>query len=141
MDIKINDNERKVLEQLVEAYDPDEWGAYAFRSLANQTKLDIPQVRRACRSLARKGLAAYERTLWNDDGPAGAGYRATEEGAAFILPCDLCGKRASFDFLVNDKGEQVVLPQEGLRRVRECRAHEEQSPNRKQLANNLSLTL
>src|SRR5437870_300515 len=81
-------------------YSPDEWGAYGFKGLVSQTKLEVPQVRRACRSLAKKGFAKFERTLWNEeDGqPAGAGYRATEEGAAYITPCDLCGKRATYDY-------------------------------------------
>ena len=124
----INENERKVLEILAEAYSPDEWGAYAFASLSRQTKLEVKQVRRACRSLAKKGLAVYERTLWNDDGPAGAGYRASEEGAALIDPCDLCGKRAVYDYEVDEKGEMAITT-EG-RRIRECEEHYKQSAAR-----------
>lgn len=43
--------------------------------------LPRPQVRRAVRSLARKGLAAYSRALMNEDGGlAGAGYALTLAG-------------------------------------------------------------
>lgn len=94
--MKINDKERKVLDILVQAYHPDEWAAYAFASLSRITKLTIPEVGRACRSLRKKGLAEYERTLVTDEGvPAGAGYRATEEGAALLHPCIVCGKRGT----------------------------------------------
>lgn len=128
---KINENERKVLEQLAEAYHPDEWGAFAFKSLIAGTKLELKQVRRACRSLAKKGLAKFEQTLWNDDGPAGAGYRATEEGAAFINPCDLCAKRATYDYYVDEKGEDTYKSLEG-RHVLECEEHFKQSAARPQ---------
>jgi hypothetical protein len=120
MKAKINDNERKVLEKLAEDWHPDEWGAYSFAPLSRITKLEVKQVRRACRSLAKKGFAKYERTLVDMDGvPAGAGYRATEEGAALITPCDLCGSRATFDYHVDKKGE---FAWDG-RRVRECEVH------------------
>lgn len=124
--IKINENERKVLEKLVEAYEPEEWGAYGFKSLSLITELEIKAVRRSCRSLAKKGLAAYERTLWSDDGPAGAGYRATEKGAEFIEPCDVCGRRATFDYMVDDSGNHELdkgFNRENTHRVRECDDH------------------
>lgn len=123
---QINEKERKVLAILAEAYEPDEWGAYAFKSLSLQTKLEVKEVRRACRSLAKKGLAQYERTLWNEDtGPCGAGYRATEEGAALISPCDMCGVRATYDYRVDEKGEMFMgfASKTPLRRVRECENH------------------
>jgi hypothetical protein len=42
-------------------------------------------VRRACRSLARKGLAEYHKGLWTMDGvPGGAGYAATMAGADLL---------------------------------------------------------
>lgn len=127
-EITINDKERKVLVVLAEAYQPDEWGAYAFKSLASQTKLEIKDVRRACRSLAKKGLARYERVLWNEDtGPAGAGYRATEEGAAFISPCDICGQRATYDYRVEADGTQTMNDDENTRDVLECEEHYQQS--------------
>lgn len=123
----LNEKEWKVLKVLAEVYEPDEWGAYAFKGLAAQTSLEIKEVRRACRSLAKKGLAQYERTLWNEEtGPAGAGYRATEEGAALINPCDVCGARAVFDYYL-DESEEQTPPFRGAHHVRECEKHYEQS--------------
>lgn len=87
--IKITDNERKVLETLADAYDQsgwDEYGIYTFDPLQRKTGLDRRHVRLACRSLQRKGLAKYVKALWNDDGPAGAGYGATQAGFDFINP-------------------------------------------------------
>lgn len=131
---KINDNEKKVLKVLAEAYHPDEWGAYSFAPLSRLTKLEIKDVRRACRSLAKKGLAVFERTLWNDDGPAGAGYRASEAGAAHITPCDVCEKRATYDYNVEDDGTQTENDDENTRRVLECDDHYKQSVKQKALA-------
>lgn len=134
--IKINDKERKVLEILADAYHPDEWGAYAFASLSRQTKLEVKEVRRACRSLAKKGLAKYERVLWNEDtGPAGAGYRATEEGAAFIDPCDICGGRISYDYTIDANGKhdwEKGYDEKTGRHIRECNEHYKQSAARPQ---------
>lgn len=124
---KVNEKELAILKILAEAYSPDEWGAYAFASLSRQTKLEVKDVRRACRSLAKKGLAQYERSLWNDDGPAGAGYRATEEGAAFISPCDICGKRATYDYNVEQDGSWTSNDDEKTRHVLECDDHYKQS--------------
>lgn len=43
------------------------------------------EVRRSCRSLARKELAEYHRGLWTEDGePAGAGYCITRTGHDFL---------------------------------------------------------
>ncbi len=126
MNNKINEKEQKILVVLAEAYEPDEWGAYGFASLSSQTKLEVKEVRRACRSLAKKGLAKFERTLWNEDGLAGAGYRATEEGAALITPCDICGKRATYYYYVNQKGEDA-WHKEGNRHIQECEEHYKKS--------------
>jgi hypothetical protein len=119
---KVNENERKVLAILAEAFD----------SLARQTKLERNIVRRACRSLAKKGLAKFEQTLWNDDGPAGSGYRATEEGAALITPCDICQKRATYDYWLDPKGEHTIESDKDARHIRECEEHYQQSANRPQ---------
>ena len=82
----INDNEKKVLAVLAEAWGDeeyeDEFPCLGFARLIDDTKLDRKTVRRACRSLKRKGLAQFVRGLWTEDGePAGAGYSATKEGA------------------------------------------------------------
>jgi monoamine oxidase len=42
------------------------------------------RIRRACRSLARKGLAEFHRGLWRESGePGGSGYGATRAGRVF----------------------------------------------------------
>lgn len=96
--MNLNDNECKVLAILADEYS-DEGRCYYFRSIAALSKLTIKEVRRACRSLAKKGFAKYERGLFNDDGEvAGSGYGATEAGAAFLSPCDVCGALAVFEY-------------------------------------------
>lgn len=124
MTTKINEKERVVLEVLADSYAPEEWGAYSFAPLSKKTSLDVKEVRRACRSLARKGLAQYERVLVDGDGvPAGAGYRATEEGAALICPCDVCGARATYEYNVEEDGSFTMNDDEKTRLVRECEVH------------------
>jgi hypothetical protein len=88
--MKLNDNERIVLTVLAQ-YANDEFGYFSFAGLANHLKddhgiaLDRKAIRRACRSLARKGLAEYGRGLWCDDGtPAGSGYGITRSGISFM---------------------------------------------------------
>lgn len=83
--LNLNDNERKVLRALVRLSWQD--GCYAnFRILSRSTKLRRAEVRLACRSLARKGLAKYARGLWREepDGPAGSGYSATRAGGGLV---------------------------------------------------------
>jgi DNA-binding MarR family transcriptional regulator len=84
--IKLNENEVKVLGQLVEYYEHNEDFAYvSFAPLIRDLKLDRAAVRRACRSLKRKGLATFLTGLITEDGEfAGAGYSATEEGAKLL---------------------------------------------------------
>lgn len=96
--IKINENERKVLSVLTrEGW--SEGQAYYFRGLVDATNLGLKEVRRACRSLNKKGLAEYVRGLFDDDGKvAGSGYACTQKGCALISPCDLCGQEAMFEY-------------------------------------------
>lgn len=84
--MRINDTERSVLAVLKNDFDDYSDFCYAnFASLVKRTKLDRSQVRRAARSLARKGLAEYGRGLWTDEGEmAGSGYCCTKAGAAFL---------------------------------------------------------
>jgi len=83
-EIKINEKEEKCLRALAEYYDADANCMY-FRGVVEQTKLELKEVRRAVRSLARKGLAQFERGLFDDDGQvAGSGYRCTLEGVNFL---------------------------------------------------------
>jgi len=57
--------------------DTGDFGYRRFDDISANTGLDRRTVRRACRSLTRKGLAEYGRGLWTEDGePAGSGYRA-----------------------------------------------------------------
>lgn len=80
--VNLNSNERSVLRVL--AGIPD--GYYKpFAPIARTTGLDRAAVRRACRSLKRKGLAEFLAGLWTEDGePAGSGYSATPAGRELI---------------------------------------------------------
>lgn len=74
----MNANEEKILMAMMES---GEDYYYAFATLASDTRIDRKAVRRACRSLARKGLTKYAKGLWNEDGePCGSGYGLTDEG-------------------------------------------------------------
>ena len=54
---------------------------YPFKSIAEITRLDIQEVRRRVRRLARKGYAEFSKGLWTEDGePAGSGYAITPAG-------------------------------------------------------------
>lgn len=79
--MKLNQHEMKVLRFLfnrgIDSYF-DDFLFFGFAPIARGTKLKRNEVRRACRSLTRKGLARFQRGLWNEDGgPAGSGYGAT----------------------------------------------------------------
>ena len=79
----MNSSECTVLKMLANEFS-DDFGCLPFKPISNRTGLDVKVVRRACRSLTRKGLAAYERGLWTEDGqPAGSGYRATRDGVEY----------------------------------------------------------
>jgi Mn-dependent DtxR family transcriptional regulator len=80
--MRLNPIEQRVLDFLVESWS-DEGGYWAFAGICANLQLERKQVRRACRSLARKGLAEYIRAGWSDEGPAGAGYGSTRAGRAF----------------------------------------------------------
>lgn len=77
--IKLTNQENKVLGFLACA-DRD-FGCYPFHALARETCLTVREVRRACRSLARKGLVQCYHGLWTESGEmAGSGYGATDVG-------------------------------------------------------------
>lgn len=125
---RVNENERKVLEYLAESWS-DEVNCYFFKGIAEQTKLEIKQVRRACRSLKKKGYAEFVRGLFDDDGMvAGSGYCATRKGAALISPCDVCGDLATYDYNVEEDGTQTSNDDEKTRHIRECEEHYKKSP-------------
>lgn len=84
--MNINAAERKVLRFLVAEYTED-FGYYDFAWIRQHVRLRRDVIRRACRSLARKGLTQYARGLSTDDGDfRGAGYSATKAGVDFIEP-------------------------------------------------------
>lgn len=97
----MNANEQKVLVELADHWSSYEGYCYSgFASLCTETGLDRKIVRRACRSLTRKGLAQFGRGLWTEDGePAGSGYASTKDGAALAqtLPreCEGCGQNTA----------------------------------------------
>lgn len=72
--------EKLVLNEL--AYVSEEYAIY-FRTIETSTNLDRKAVRKACRSLAAKGLAMYRHGLCNEENGmiAGSGYSVTAEGA------------------------------------------------------------
>ena len=83
--IKTNEKERKCLKSLVEVSE-EGWCKF-FSTIAEDTGLTKKEVRRAVRSLSRKGLAQYTRGLLaEDDSPGyfGSGYGATRAGIIFL---------------------------------------------------------
>lgn len=59
-----------------------DWFAYPLSVFTND-EIDREFARGYLRSMRARGLAAYERGLFDDDGmPAGSGYRITEAGRA-----------------------------------------------------------
>ena len=77
--MNLNPHESRVL--VVLATTDEDFCCYAFREIMSRVRLTRPVVRRACRSLARKGLAECHHGLFTEDGEmAGSGYCATDEG-------------------------------------------------------------
>jgi Helix-turn-helix domain len=76
----LNKDETTVLRFLGKYYN-GEGGCFPFEPICQATRLNRARVRRACRSLKRKGFAEFYSGLWSDDGlPAGSGYCCTESG-------------------------------------------------------------
>ena len=82
----LSPNQRAVLEALVAACREDsDFCCLNFDALSERAGLDRKLVRRACRYLARKALAEFQKGLWTDCGePAGAGYGATPAGVELV---------------------------------------------------------
>lgn len=81
--MNLNDKERKILEYLAD--ESGDYGYCNFGAIHAETRIDRKAIRRACRSLTRKGLAQFGKGLWTEDGePAGSGYAATEAGVVAI---------------------------------------------------------
>ena len=88
MSLKLTENEQAVLTSLRAGYnDYDEVVEfyYHFSGITEETELELRLVRRACRSLAKKGLAEFKRGLFDDEGKvAGSGYGCTKAGADWL---------------------------------------------------------
>lgn len=94
--VNLNADETKVLKVLA-ADRHDDFGYRAFKFLQRRTRMNRARVRRACRSLSRKGLAEYGRGLWNEDGePGGSGYAATSAGVERAGPIERRERWAGF---------------------------------------------
>lgn len=84
--INLNEKEKDVLRILEESSAIDGEMCVSFAYIA-YNKRDIKAVRRACRSLRRKGLAEYYRGLMTDEGEvAGSGYCITLAGIEILNP-------------------------------------------------------
>lgn len=82
---KVSELELKCLKALHSRYYDGEPYCVYFRVIAEETELTEHQVRRSVRALARKGLAVYERGLFDEDGMvAGSGYFCTDAGNEFM---------------------------------------------------------
>lgn len=81
---KQNDATREVFEALKEL--AGEHLFIGFAPIERYVGLSRTAVRSACRHLARRGLAKYEKGLWNETtgDPAGAGYGLTERGRSLV---------------------------------------------------------
>jgi len=78
--MKLNEDEERVLGALADYFGEDQ-NCLSFGFIADHIYMAPKPVRRAARSLARKGLARYVRGLMDDEGMvAGSGYCATKAG-------------------------------------------------------------
>lgn len=83
---KLTANEVKVLAVLAYGFE-DDFGYSGFREIARLTRLKRADIRRACRSLTRRGLAVFARGLCTEDGDfAGSGYCSSAAGRAVADP-------------------------------------------------------
>lgn len=58
---------------------------FGFRMVERHSETPSHLIRRVVRSLARKGMVEYCRSLFNEDeGTMGAGYTLTEQGSKFL---------------------------------------------------------
>ncbi len=82
--MEIPPQQKLVLIALSQCHDMD-FCFMSFAIIMNKTGLGHRQVRRACRALKRKGLAAFANGLWREDGtPGGSGYGITPLGVTYI---------------------------------------------------------
>jgi hypothetical protein len=63
-----------------EGVDAD-FGYLSFKAVSEDSGVEIHRIRRAVRSIARKGLLQFSKGLWTDEGQLyGSGYGLTEAG-------------------------------------------------------------
>ncbi|MEH2517528.1 DNA-binding Lrp family transcriptional regulator [Bradyrhizobium sp. AZCC 1610] len=79
----VSERELKALRALAQVFEYD-GNHLSFRGIAQRSGLDLRHVRRSVRALARKGFALYGKGLWDEEGPRGAGYRATHDGMCLL---------------------------------------------------------
>ena len=79
----VSARELKALRALGEVFDHDA-NCLSFKGIAQRSELELKHVRRTVRALARKGFALYVKGLWDDEGPRGAGYCCTHDGACLL---------------------------------------------------------
>lgn len=85
----VNELEKEVLALLAGTTRTDGEMCVGFKYLSDEGT-DIKTVRRACRSLRRKGLAEYYRGLMTEDGEvAGSGYCITDLGHEVVEVLEL----------------------------------------------------
>jgi hypothetical protein len=81
--LRISQRERTLLTAMQKHTHDLGWG-WSFQGLSHISDLPLGQIRRTVRSLARKGLAQFQRVMWAENGqPVGAGYALTPEGRQF----------------------------------------------------------
>jgi DNA-binding MarR family transcriptional regulator len=80
MKTPLTQSQKHCLETLAHFTTPDAW-CTNFKAIAKQTNMDVKEIRRCVRALARKGLAEFHKGLFTEDGHlAGAGYCITRQG-------------------------------------------------------------
>lgn len=83
--MNVNQNEWSILVALIRLSHAPSEQFYPFAPIMNAVSLPRALVRRACRSLKRKGLVEYSNGLTNEDGEfRGAGYAITKEGYEYV---------------------------------------------------------
>lgn len=67
-----------------EGVDAD-FGYLSFKAVSEDSGVELHRIRRAVRSIARKGLLQFSKGLWTDEGQlCGAGYGLTEAGKKYL---------------------------------------------------------
>jgi hypothetical protein len=87
MSVRLTDMERETLSAWRRC---EEGCGFGFKTAAKFCATPPHNIRRATRSLARKGMLEYQRCLyWEDECQIGAGYTLTRAGAEAIAAMEL----------------------------------------------------